>query len=185
MKSERLFRNLDPKKIGRSLAMAVPTWERIWKACWPKVRRRRPSNWSLADWRELMLAEAFEATCLALVAFDGRKGLTLDEYVRLCIQNALVHASQKERSFTSHLNRQTARELAARASSRDKAADDRLQWLVNQLSKEDRLLVAEIFISGKTEAEIATALGKGQQWVSKHKVWLLNKMRKIGENWEK
>jgi RNA polymerase sigma factor (sigma-70 family) len=148
--------------------------------CLWRIRRWRvPPSWSARDWFEEIAAELAFAALQAARVFDPARGVRREVFLQQRIRHRAYNRYRREWIYAI---RQVARaELDRPAESDGRGRPSReaeverlrdfelLQDALGRLPRPDFCLIEGLFWGGKTECELAKALGVSQQAVSKRK----------------
>ncbi|QEH39056.1 Sigma-70, region 4 [Aquisphaera giovannonii] len=152
-------------------------WSRIWTGCarrlmsWPV-----PPNWSRRDWLEEMRAEGAMASQLAVRAFVPGRNVPLGAYIRMRVMGQLLTRYRQEWAYGKHHvpADPLPPDLAAAAPGGPEPGDDALALALGSLGDRDRQIIRDLYWLGRTEAQVAEAMGISQQAVSKRKSRILD-----------
>ena len=167
-------------RTGFSLSMATEP-NVIVEGCLQRMRRwPRPLNWAYADWWEEVAAQAQAAAWKAVGDYDASKGVPLGAFVHLRIRASTLTRYRQEWAYALHcapaLNAE-ADDQMAEISPDSTAAHEFLAEALAQLPAPDRRLIEQLFLEGRTEAEVARHERITQQAVSKRKRAIVKELR--------
>ena len=141
---------------------------------------RVPPNWSIADWRKEMRAEAACAAWQAVCDYDRSLGVPFTAFARQRVLTSTLTRYRQEWTYALRVPRGREPEDSDRGML-DFAVPSVLDGLprpaLTHLSKSDLWLVEQLFVRGRTEATIATEAGITQQAVNKRKSMILLRLR--------
>jgi RNA polymerase sigma factor (sigma-70 family) len=152
-------------------------WREVLARCiWQARRWRVPPRWALADWNEELQAAAAVAAWQAVCNFDPGRGLPLDAYIR---SRVMFHLLDRYREEWAYARRLSLAGPSPEPESRKEFDPIELREALSRLADRDRKLLTLLFANGKSEAEVAEDLGISQQAVSKRKLAVLHRLRRL------
>ena len=152
-------------------------------SCLSRVLRWRvPPNWSVSEWRNEIRAEAACAAWQAVSEYDASRGVPFSAFAR---QRVLTHTLTRLRQEWAYALRCAQEQEAADSHHRESDSahytlfEDWPRAALARLSKPDLWLIGQLFLRGRTEAEIAKKIGITQQGVNKRKGLILSNLRQL------
>jgi hypothetical protein len=143
-------------------------------------RWRVPPNWSISDWRNEMRAEAACAAWQAVRDYDPLLGVPFNAFARQRVLTSTLTRYRQEWTYALRVPQEREPE-GSDTRMLDSAAPAVLNdWprpALARLTKSDLWLVEQLFLRGRTEANIATETGITQQAVNKRKSMILLRLR--------
>lgn len=143
---------------------------------------RVPPNWSCHEWHSEIKAHGLAASYQALHDYDPRLGIPLGGFLYRRIMARVLTRHRQEWRYairsillTEKTDRLDCEPDNAHTFSTTFTA---LRDAVASLAKRDRTLIANLFLEGKSEKNIAKALGIGQRAVNKRKHAALGALRR-------
>jgi RNA polymerase sigma factor (sigma-70 family) len=141
---------------------------------------RVPPHWSRSEWFEEMKAQGIAAAWQAVYDFDPERGVPLGAFVHQRVMTSALTRHRQEWAYAMRCGSQ-ANEKGQGSRTGDSlyspAVYELLRDALARLSAPDRWLIVRLFWEGRTEAEIAAALGISHQAVSKRKRAVLQELR--------
>jgi DNA-directed RNA polymerase specialized sigma24 family protein len=152
-------------------------------SCLSRVLRWRvPPNWSVSEWRNEIRAEAACAAWQAVSEYDPSRGVPFSAFAR---QRVLTHTLTRLRQEWAYALRCAQEQEPADSHNRESDSapytlfEDWPRGALARLSKPDLWLIGQLFLRGRTEAEIARKIGITQQGVNKRKWLILSNLRQL------
>ena len=154
----------------------------ILDSCLRRIFRWRvPPNWSIFEWRNEMRAEASCAAWQAVCDYDPSFGVPFSAFAHQRVLTRTLTRYRQEWAYTLRLEYEAdPEESDSRTLDSTSSAvfDDWPRNALAGLSKSDLWLVGQLFLRGRTEADIATQIGITQQAVNKRKWMILLRLRR-------
>jgi DNA-directed RNA polymerase specialized sigma subunit len=143
-------------------------------------RWRVPPNWSISEWRREMHAEAACAACHAAKDYDPSLGVPLEAYARQRVLSTTFTRYRREWAYASRIVKEFDPERSDSKVSEPSACTVFDEWprcTLAQLSECDLWLVRQLFLTDRSEADVARQIGVSQQAINKRKKIIIQRMK--------
>jgi hypothetical protein len=151
-------------------------------SCLKRIFRWRvPPNWSISDWRNEMRAEAACAAWQAVCDYDQSLNVPFTVFARQRVLTSTLTRYRQEwayafRSAQEHDPESSDSKLLDFTAT--EVFNDWPEHALARLSKPDLWLVEQLFLSDRTEADVAAQIGITQPAISKRKRAIVTQLRR-------